>query len=75
LFENKLLRNIFGERKNEVSGKFCLLPDHDLYDTYESSSTVGIVRNLEGFEMCWSRGQDGNAFGSLVEMPVQKHPL
>jgi hypothetical protein len=47
VFENRVLRRIFGPKRDEVSGEWRKLPNEELHDLYSSPS---IIRMTEGME-------------------------
>jgi hypothetical protein len=44
LFENRLLRNIFGPRREEVTGEWRRLHNEELYGLYSSPDNVRVVK-------------------------------
>jgi hypothetical protein len=42
VFENRVLRRIFGPKKDEVKGGWRKLHDEELRDVYSSSSIIGM---------------------------------
>jgi hypothetical protein len=45
VFENRVLRRIFGEKRNEVTGEWRNLHNEELRDLYSSSSTLRIIKS------------------------------
>jgi uncharacterized membrane protein len=65
VFENKVLRRIFGP-KRDVTGEWRKLHNEELDDLYSSSS---IIRIIKARRMTWTghvarMGEKGNWFGS-----------
>jgi len=53
VFENWVLRRIFGPRRNEVTGEWRKLHSEELNDLYSSPK---IVRVIKSRRMIWARG-------------------
>jgi hypothetical protein len=45
VFENRLLRRIFGPKRNEVTGEWRKLHIEELNDLYSSSSIVWVIKS------------------------------
>jgi hypothetical protein len=77
VFENSLLRRIFGPKRDEVTGEWRKLHNEELHDLYSSSS---IIRITKARKMRWAghvarMGEKGNAYRLLVGTPEGKRPL
>jgi hypothetical protein len=44
VFENRMLRRIFGPRRDEVTGEWIKLHNEELHDLYTSPSIVRIMK-------------------------------
>jgi hypothetical protein len=44
-FENKVLRRIFGPKRDEVTGEWRRLHNKELYDLYCSTNIVRVIRS------------------------------
>jgi hypothetical protein len=44
VFENRMLRRIFGPKRNEVTGEWRKLHNEGLRDLYSSPSIIRIIR-------------------------------
>jgi hypothetical protein len=44
VFQNRVLRRIFGPRRDEVTGKWRELRDEELHDLYSSPSIIRIMK-------------------------------
>jgi hypothetical protein len=76
-FENRVLRRIFGPKRDEVTGGWRKLYNEELYNLYSSPS---IIRMMKARRMKWARHvarmwENRNAYRILVEMPEGKRPL
>jgi hypothetical protein len=45
VFENRLLRRIFGPKRNEVAGEWRKLRNEELRDLYSSPSIIRIIKS------------------------------
>ena len=77
LFENMMLRRIFGPRRNEVTGECWRLHNEDLNDLYSSPN---IVRVTKSRRMRWAghvacMGEERGVYRLLVGKPEGKRPL
>jgi hypothetical protein len=53
VFENRVLRRIFGPKRDEVTGEWRKLHNEELRDLYSSPST-SIIRILKSWRMRWA---------------------
>jgi len=77
VFENMVLRRIFGPRKDEVTGELRRLHNEELNDLYSSPN---IVRVIKSRRMRWAghvarMGEDRGVYRVLVGKPEGKRPL
>jgi hypothetical protein len=78
-FENKVLRRIFGPKRDEVTGCWRKLHNEELHDLYSSAST-SIIRIIKARRMRWAGnvariGEKRNAYKLLVGKPKGKRTL
>jgi hypothetical protein len=71
VFENWVLRRIFGPRKDEVTGEGRKLHNVELNDLYSSTN---IVRVIKSRRMRWA-GQRRDVYRVLMGKPEGKRPL
>jgi hypothetical protein len=77
VFENKVLRKIFGPKRDEVTGGLRKLHNEELRDLYSSPSIVTIIKSRR---MRWAghvvrMGEKRNGYRLLVGNPEGKRPL
>jgi hypothetical protein len=77
VFENRVLRRIFGLKRDEVTGEWKKLHNVELHDLYSSPS---IIRIMKSRMMRWAghvarMGKKRNVYRLLVGKPEGKRPL
>ncbi|KAJ4449068.1 hypothetical protein ANN_00463 [Periplaneta americana] len=77
VFENKVLREIFGAKRDEVTGEWRKLHNAELHALYSSRD---IIRNIKFRRLRWAghvarMGESRNAYRVLVGRPKGKRPL
>jgi len=77
VFENKVLRKVFGPKRDEVTGEWRKLHNEELNDLY---SLHNIVRVVKSKRMRWAghvarMGEDRGVHRVLVGKPEGKRPL
>jgi hypothetical protein len=75
--ENRVLRRIFGPKRDEVTGEWRNLHNEELHDLYSSPS---IIRIMKARKMRWTgpiarMGEKRNAYRLLVGKPEGRRPL
>ena len=77
VFENMVLRRIFGPRRDEVTGEWRRMHNKELNDLYSSPNIVGVI---ESRRMRWAghvarMGEERGVYRVLVGKPEGKRPL
>ena len=77
VFQNMVLRRIFGPRRDEVTGEWRRLHNEELKDLYSSPN---IVRVIKWKRMRWAghvarMGEERRVYRSLVGKPEGRRPL
>ena len=77
LFENKVLRKIFGAKKDEMTGELRKLHNAELHPLYSSPN---IIKSVKSRRLRWAghvahMEQSRNAYRVLVGKPEGKRPL
>jgi hypothetical protein len=77
VFENRVLRRIFGLKRYELMGEWGKLHNEELRDLY---SLPSIIRIMKSRRMRWAghvarMGEKRNAYRLLVGNPEGKRPL
>jgi hypothetical protein len=73
VFENRMLRRIFGPKRDEVTGEWRKLHNEELRDLYSSSSNKEAGDDEMG-GTCSTNGEERNAY-RLVGKPEGRRPL
>jgi hypothetical protein len=74
IFENRVLRSIFGPKRDEVTGVWRKLHNEEFRDFYSSRSIIRIIKSMR---MRWvghiaRMGEKRNAYRLLVGKPEGK---
>jgi hypothetical protein len=77
VFENRVLRRIFGPKRDEVTGGWRKLYNEDLHGLY---SSLSIIRVIKSRMMRWAghvvhMGEVRGAYNILVGKPEGRRPL
>jgi hypothetical protein len=77
VFENRVLRRIFGPKRDEVTGEWRKLHIEELHNLYSSTD---IIRQVKSRRMRWAghvarMGEERKVYKILVGKPEGKRPL
>jgi hypothetical protein len=77
VFENRVLRGIFGPKRDEVTGEWRKLHNEELHNLYSSPD---IIRQIKSRRKKWAghvarMGEGRNVYRVLVGEPEGKKPL
>jgi hypothetical protein len=77
VFEDRVLRSIFGPKRDEVIGEWRKLHNEELCDLYSSPSIIRIIksRRMRWVEHVARMGEKRNAYRLLVGKPEGKRPV
>ena len=77
MFENKVLRRIFGPRRDEVTGEWRRLHNEELNDLYSSPNIVRVIkpRRMRRAGHVARMGEERGVFRILVGKPEGRRPL
>jgi hypothetical protein len=76
VFENRVLRRIFGPKRDEVTAEWKKLHSEELHNLYSSPD---IIRQVKSRRMRWAEhvarmGEERNVYKVLVGKPEGKRP-
>jgi hypothetical protein len=74
VFENKVLRRIFGPKRDEVTGGWRKLHNEEVRDLYSSPSIIRIIksRSMRWVEPVARMEENRNVYRLLVGKPREK---
>jgi hypothetical protein len=77
VFENRVLRRIFGPKKNEATGEWRRLHNEELNDLYSSPNIIQVIKSRR---VRWAghvahMGEKRGAYRILVGRPEGMQPL
>jgi hypothetical protein len=77
VFENRVLRRIFGPKRDEVTGEWRKLHNEELHNLYSSPD---IIRQVKSRRMRWAGcvariGEERKVYKVLMGKPEGKRPL
>jgi hypothetical protein len=77
VFENRVLRRIFGPKSDKVTGEWMKLHSEELHNLY---SFPDIIRQIKSRRMRWAghvarMGEEGKVYKFLVGKPEGKGPV
>jgi hypothetical protein len=76
VFENRVLRRIFGPKRDDVTGEWGKLHNEELHNLYSSPD----IRQIKSRRMRWAghvarMGEERKLYKVLVGKPERKRPL
>jgi hypothetical protein len=77
VFENRVLRRIFGPKRDEVTGEWRKLHNEELHNLYSSPD---VIRQIKSRRMRWAghvtrMGEERKVYRVLVGKPKGKRPV
>jgi len=76
VFENRVLRRIFGPKRDEVTGEWRKLHNEELNDLYSSPNIVRVtIEKVEMGGACGMYAGRRGVYSILVGKPEVKRPL
>jgi hypothetical protein len=77
VFQNRLLRRIFGPKRDEVTGEWRKLHNEEFNDLYSSPNIIRVIksRRMRLVEHVGRMGERRGLYGGLVGKPEGKRPL
>jgi hypothetical protein len=77
VFENRVLRRIFGPKRDQVVGGWKRLHNEELHNLYTSANIITVikVRRMRWAGHVTCMGELRNAYSMLVGKPEGKGPL
>jgi len=75
VFNNRVLRRIFGLKGDEGTGKLRELHNEELNNLYSSHNIVRVMRIIRGAGHVARVGENRHFYGVLVGKPERKRPL
>jgi hypothetical protein len=77
VFENRVLRRIFGPKRDEATGEWRKLHNEELHNLYSSPD---IIRQVKSRRLRWAghvarMGEERKVYKVLVGKPEEKRPL
>ena len=77
MFENRVLRGIFGAKRDEVTGEWRKLHNEELHNLYSSPNIVQLIQSRR-MRLAWHvacMGEGSGVYRVLVGKPEGKSPL
>jgi hypothetical protein len=74
VFENRVLRRIFGPKRDEVTGGWRKLHNEELHNLYSSPNIIRMIKEGEMDMACSTNGEKRNAYRIWEGNPEGKRP-
>jgi hypothetical protein len=75
VFKNRVLRRIFGTKREEVAGDWRRLQNEELHNLYSPPNIRAMKLGMRWAEHVARTGEMRNAYNNLVGKPKGKRPL
>ena len=75
VFENIVLRRIFGPRRDEVTGEWMRMHNEELNDLYSSPNIVRVIKSRRKSGQVARMGEERVVYRVLVGKPERRRPL
>jgi hypothetical protein len=77
MFENRVLRRIFGPKRDGVTGGWRKLHNEEVHTLYSSPSIIRIIKSkrMKGADHVERMGEKRNVYRVLVGNPEGRRPL
>jgi hypothetical protein len=76
VFENRVLRRIFGPKRDEVTGEWRRLHNEELNDQYSSPNIIRVIKSRRMWAVHVARmGEGRGAYRIWVGRPEGRRPL
>jgi hypothetical protein len=72
VFENRMLRKIFGLKRDEVTGEWRKLYNEEVRDLFSSPSIIRIIKSMRWVGNVARMGEKRNSYRLLVGKPEGK---
>jgi hypothetical protein len=68
MFENKVLRRIFGPKRDEVTGEWRKLHNEELHDLYSSPSIIFFLSFFIGNQLLQTMSQFAESYNTICNV-------
>jgi hypothetical protein len=75
VFENRVLRRIFGPKRDEVTEDWRKLHNEEFHNLYSSPNIIKMIKLWKTRWACSTNGKKKNAYRILMGKPEGKRPL
>jgi hypothetical protein len=65
VFENRVLRSIFGPRRDEVTGNWRKLHNEELHNLYSSPNIIRMIKSRRMSRVCSTNGGKGECMRDI----------